>query len=188
MRVSKTRGKHLGENIADLGYEVSDIGDVEIVRPGYLADDSENPRYLGAMLASFANVDLALGDLLHDGKLPVILGGDHSIAIGTFSTLASHYRNQGTEIGLIWFDAHADINTPETSPSGNIHGMPLGAILGSGNHQLVNLNGYAPKLKPEFLAHIGARDVDAGERKQIRELGLRDNFFTMSDIDVRGMA
>jgi arginase len=188
MRVSKTRGKHLGENIADLGYEVSDIGDVEIVRPGYLAEDKENPKYLGAMLASFANIDLALGDLLRDGKLPVILGGDHSIAIGTFSTIASHYRSLGTEIGLIWFDAHADINTPETSPSGNIHGMPLGAILGSGNHQLVNLNGYAPKLKPEFLAHIGARDIDEGERKQIRELGLRDNFFTMSDIDVRGMA
>src|SRR2546421_10575391 len=75
MRVSKTRGKHLGENIADLGYEVSDIGDVEILRPGYLADDSESPKYLGAMLASFANVDLALGDLLRDGKLPVILGG-----------------------------------------------------------------------------------------------------------------
>src|SRR5205823_4110254 len=102
--------------------------------------------------------------------------------------ISSHYRNLGTEIGLIWFDAHADINTTETSPSGNIHGMPLGAILGSGNDQLVNLNGFAPKLKKEFLAHIGARDVDAGERSRIRDLGLRDNFFTMSDIDIRGIA
>src|SRR5438034_5895896 len=107
MRVSKTRGKHLGENIAELGYEVSDVGDVDVVRPGYVAEESENPKYLGEMLASMANIDLALGDLLRDGKLPVILGGDHSIAIGTFSTLASHYRDLGTEIGLIWFDAHA---------------------------------------------------------------------------------
>src|SRR5437870_4885962 len=78
MRVSKTRGRHLGENIAELGYEVSDVGDVEIVRPGYAADDSENPKYLGAMLASFSNIDAALSEILRDGKLPIILGGDHS--------------------------------------------------------------------------------------------------------------
>ncbi|MGE3468675.1 MAG: arginase, partial [Pyrinomonadaceae bacterium] len=93
-----------------------------------------------------------------------------------------------TEIGLIWFDAHADINTPDTSPSGNIHGMPLAAILGHGNDELVNLCGYSPKLDPKYFAHIGARDVDPGERTQIEKLGLRDHFFTMSDIDKRGMA
>ncbi|HEX3100467.1 MAG TPA: arginase family protein, partial [Pyrinomonadaceae bacterium] len=126
--------------------------------------------------------------MLESDEIPIILGGDHAIAIPTFSAIASHYRNKGAEVGLIWFDAHADINTPETSPSGNIHGMPLAAILGHGHPDLVNLCGFAPKLNSKYFAHIGARDVDIGERSQIEKLGLRDNFFTMSDIDKRGMA
>jgi arginase len=88
---------------------------------------------------------------------------------------------------MIWFDAHADINTHETSPTGNIHGMPLAAILGYGKEELVNIEGFAPKLKPQYCAHVGARDLDYGEQKRIHELGLRENFFTMSDIDRRGM-
>ncbi|MBA3351706.1 MAG: arginase, partial [Blastocatellia bacterium] len=101
--------------------------------------------------------------------------------------VASHYHDKGKDIGLIWFDAHADINTPETSSSGNIHGMPLAVLLGHGNEKLVDLEGFAPKLKPEYCAHVGARDLDAGEREIVHKLGLRDNFFTMSDIDKRGM-
>ncbi|MBA2735242.1 MAG: arginase, partial [Pyrinomonadaceae bacterium] len=96
-------------------------------------------------------------------------------------------HEQKTDVGLIWFDAHADINTHETSLSGNIHGMPLAAILGHGKAELVNVEGFAPKLKPQYCAHVGARDLDAGEQKRIHELGLRENFFTMSDIDRRGM-
>ena len=96
-------------------------------------------------------------------------------------------RDKSEEIGLIWFDAHADINTHETSPSGNLHGMPLAALLGYGEPSLVNLEDFAPKLNPKFCAHVGARDLDYGEQKRIRELGMRDNFFTMSDIDRRGM-
>jgi hypothetical protein len=88
-----------------------------------------------------------------------------------FRPIASHHRNNGGEIGLIWFDAHADINTPETSMSGNIHGMPLAAILGHGQQDLINLCGYAPKLNAKYLAHVGARDVDEGERMQIEKLG-----------------
>ncbi len=115
------------------------------------------------------------------------MGGDHSIAIGTFSAISSFFKAHGEEIGLIWFDAHADINTPETSSSGNIHGMPLAALLGYGEPSLVNLKGFAPKLESRFCAHVGARDLDAGEQRRIRELGMCDNFFTMSDIDRRGM-
>jgi arginase len=140
------------------------------------------------MLASSNNIYESVRSILRSGELPIILGGDHSIAIATFSAISSHYHEEGNEIGLIWFDAHADINTPETSMSGNIHGMPLASILGHGHADLVNLGGYAPKLNSKYLAHIGARDVDDGERRQIESLGLRKNFFTMSEIDRRGMA
>ncbi len=119
---------------------------------------------------------------------PIILGGDHSIAIGTFSAISKFYHSKGQSIGLIWFDAHADMNTPETTPSGNLHGMPLAVLLGFGEQTLTELGGFAPKLNPKFLAHIGARDVDPGERELIHKLGLRDQFFTMSDIDKHGMS
>lgn len=187
LRLSRMRGRYLVEHIAELGYEVIDHGDAEIVRPNRIAPADENPKYLAEMVASSVNMARSLKEILRDEQIPVILGGDHSIAVGTFSAIASYFHEQKSEIGLIWFDAHADINTDETSPSGNIHGMPLAAILGYGNEQLVNLEGYAPKLKPEYCAHVGARDLDAGERRRIHELGLRDNFFTMSDIDRRGM-
>ena len=187
MRLTRFRGHSLAQHIRAIGYEVTDHGDVPIIQP----DDSEdagNPKHLKEMLASSEYIIEALTNVLNNDEIPIILGGDHAIAIPTFSAIASHYKQQGTEIGLIWFDAHADINTPETSPSGNIHGMPLAAILGHGNAELVNLCGYAPKLDPKYFAHVGARDVDPGERSQIEKLGLRDNFFTMSDIDKRGMA
>ncbi len=187
LRLSNIRGSLLTEHIKDLGYEVKDYGDVEIVKPNYVAEDAENPKYLKEMLASCQNMATTIKQILEDGAVPVILGGDHSIAIGTFSAISSFYRSRSEEIGLIWFDAHADINTHETSPSGNIHGMPLAALLGFGESSLVNLEGFSPKINPKFCAHIGARDLDAGEQRRIRELGMRDNFFTMSDIDRRGM-
>lgn len=187
MRLSMIRDKLLIEHIADLGYEVRDVGNVEIVKPQRTADKSENPKYLHEMIASCKNMSDSLKDILASGEMPVILGGDHSIAIGTFSAISSFYKEQNTEIGLIWFDAHADINTHETSPSGNIHGMPLAVLLGFGNEELVNLEGFTPKLKPEYFAHVGARDLDDGEKRRIHELGMRENFFTMSDIDKRGM-
>lgn len=186
MRLSKIRGRHLADHIRNLGYEVTDHGDAAIVQPDD-AGASGNPKYLAEMVASSENIIQALGEMLANNELPIILGGDHAIAIATFSALASHYRSSGKDLGLIWFDAHADINTPETSPSGNIHGMPLAAILGHGHNDLVGLAGFSPKLKPEYLAHVGARDIDDGERSQIERLGLRSNFFTMSDIDSRGM-
>ncbi len=187
LRLSHIRGKFLTEHIEELGYEVKDYGDVEIVKPNYIAKKEENPKYLKEMLASCKNMAGSIKKILKDGAFPVILGGDHSIALGTFSAISSFYKDKDEEIGLIWFDAHADINTHETSPSGNIHGMPLAAIFGYGEPSLVNLEGFAPKLNPKFCAHVGGRDLDLGEQKRIRDLGMRDNFFTMSDIDRRGM-
>jgi arginase len=185
MRLSWIRGKTLAEHIASLGYEVTDRGDVSVSAPDH--NVTANPKNLAEMLAASTNIIAALTEVLDDGYLPIILGGDHSIAIPTFSAISGHYRREGSEIGLIWFDAHADINTPETSPSGNIHGMPLAALLGRGHPELTGLCGFTPKLDKRHIAHIGARDVDIGERSHISDLGLRDQFFTMSDIDRRGM-
>lgn len=187
MRLSKIRGRHLTDHIRELGYDVNDHGDSKIVLPQSDEND-DNPKHLAEMLASSENIIGDLRNILENGEFPIILGGDHAIAIPTFSAIAEHYRQKDEELGLIWFDAHADINTPETSPSGNIHGMPLATILGHGHPDLVNLCDFAPKLNSKYFAHIGARDLDEGERSQVHKLGLRDNFFTMSDIDKRGMA
>ena len=188
MRMSRMRGDGvLADHVRSLGYAVTDYGNADIVRSQDAAAQSANPKYLPEMTASCTNIAAEVKRVLSDDAIPIVLGGDHSIAIGSFSGVASHYHDKGKDIGLIWFDAHADINTPETSSSGNIHGMPLAVLLGHGNDKLVNLEGFAPKLKPEYCAHVGARDLDAGEREIVHKLGLRDNFFTMSDIDKRGM-
>jgi len=187
MRVSRLRGKFLAENLSELGYKVTDHGDVPVVNLHRSALAGENPKYLDEMLVSIQAVNSHLRPILESGEMPVVLGGDHSIAISTFSTMAAFHRDKDEELGLIWFDAHADINTPETSPSANIHGMPLAALLGAGHPSLTNLFGFSPKLNPKYFAHIGARDVDSGERAVIHEMGLKDNFLTMCDIDRRGM-
>ena len=187
IRLSRTHGSPLTDNIQSLGYQVTDYGDSTIIKPGATSDHNSNPKYLDEIASSCANIASDIKLILADGAIPIILGGDHSIAIGSVAGIASHFREQGKEIGLIWFDAHADINTPETSSSGNIHGMPLATILGRGDERLVNLEGFAPKIKIEHCAHVGARDLDEGERRLIHEVGLRDNIFTMSDIDKRGM-
>jgi len=187
LRLAEIRGKSLIEHIRELGYEVQDYGDVECHKPEYLAQVCENPKYLNEIVAASENMAQGVKQILQDKAIPVILGGDHSIAIGTFSGISSVFHAKEQEVGLIWFDAHADINTPETSLSGNIHGMPLAVILGDGEKKLVNLEGFKPKLNPKYCAHVGARDLDAAEKEQIRKLGMRRNFFTMSDIDKRGM-
>ena len=122
---------------------------------------------------------------LEAGKIPLALGGDHSIAAGTVSGVAEFYRRKKQRVGLLWIDAHSDINTPETSPSGNVHGMPLGAIMGLFHSPLSDLYGFSPKVRPENCALVGIRDVDEHERENIRRSGV--HVFTMRDIDERGM-
>lgn len=187
IRLAQFRGKRIAGHIRDLGYEVTDYGEVEIDAPDYDSGEVQKPKYFREIHASSVRMTRKIKEILDEGHIPVIIGGDHSIAAGTFSGVASHFREKGEEIGLIWFDAHADMNTPETSPSGNTHGMPLSTILGFGAKEMVELGGFSPKLQPKHLAHIGARDLDDGEREMIHTLGLRDHFFTMSDIDRRGM-
>jgi arginase len=187
IRLAEFRGAKLIDHIKNLGYDVEDYGNVDIIHPNYQAKPGDNPKYLPEIIQSCQNMVTDVKKILAKGELPVILGGDHSIATGTFSGVSSHFHENNEDIGLIWFDAHADMNTPKTSPSGNTHGMPLATLLGDGNSTLVNLEGFQPKINPKYLAHIGARDLDIGEKKYIYNSGLRDNFFTMNDIDEQGM-
>jgi len=187
MRLASLRGRRLIDLIRELGYDVIDKGNVAIAKPDDIAAAGENPKYLTEIIESCENIAAKVSRALDDGAIPVILGGDHSIAIGSVSGIATHFRESDEPFGLIWFDAHADINTPATSQSGNVHGMPLAALLGQGSDELVNLGGFSPKLDSRYFAHVGARDLDEGEKASIHSMGLRDHFFTMSDIDKRGM-
>ena len=123
---------------------------------------------------------------LTEGMTPVILGGDHSVAAGSVAGVAEFYRKQNQKIGLIWIDAHADINTPESSPSGNVHGMPFAALVGLEPEPLANILGFAPKVQPENAVLIGVRDIDPAEKENIRRAGISE-VYTMRDIDERGM-
>jgi arginase len=175
----------LNQRVAQLGYEVRDLGDMRIVRPQEPPPDVR-AKYLAEISAACEELAAEVQRIMSAGELPVILGGDHSIAIGSVAGVAATFRERQQPLGLIWFDAHADMNTPETSQSGNIHGMPLAALLGYGPPQLTEVAGFAPKLEPRYCAHVGGRDIDPPERELIKRLGMR--FFTMREIDERGMS
>ncbi len=180
------RVARLTDRIAQLGYQVEDRGDLHVERPRAPAQPNDKLKYLPEISKACEQVAANVQSILQAGELPIILGGDHSIAIGSISGVAAHCRERDQTLGLIWFDAHADMNVPETTPSGNIHGMPLSALLGYGAPALTHIAGFAPKLDPRFCAHVGARDIDRGERELIRKLGMR--FFTMREVDERGMS
>ncbi|HKP82804.1 MAG TPA: arginase [Pyrinomonadaceae bacterium] len=180
------RVARLNQRIARLGYTVHDLGDMRLERPQTFPEADDKLKYVREISSACEQLAKEVEAILEANQLPLILGGDHSIAIGSFAGVASHYKKQDHTVGLLWFDAHADINTPESTPSGNIHGMPLAALLGYGAPELTNVAGFAPKLDPQLCVHVGARDIDAGEREMIRKLGIR--FFTMRDIDERGMS
>lgn len=180
------RVARLTRRIAQLGYEVQDFGDLHVEEAQDAPGGSDKLKYLREITAACENLAQEAEAVLTSGGLPLVLGGDHSIAIGSISGFASYCRKRGEAPGLIWFDAHADMNTPETSPSGNIHGMPLAVLLGDGAPELTNIAGFAPKLDPALCVHVGARDVDRGERELVNQLGIR--FMTMREIDERGMS
>lgn len=172
--------------IESLGHQVVEnyaIGAAsqEMVDPG-------NPH--ARFLPEIARVCSELADrvelALEHGWFPVVLGGDHSVAIGTISGIARYYRKRGQRIGVLWADAHTDSNTPETSPSGNIHGMPLAVLLGYGPPELVSIAGDEPALRIGDVCVLGARDIDMTERAVVQKMGLR--VYTMSELDERGTA
>ena len=180
------RVAQLKRRISQLGYEVRDLGDLHVEEAQSTPEPGTKLKYLAEIRAACEDLAERVERVLQAGELPLTLGGDHSIAIGSISGFASHCRKKNTNPGLIWFDAHADMNTPETTPSGNIHGMPLAVLLGYGAPELTNIAGFAPKLDPALCVHVGARDIDRDERELVGKLGLR--FMTMREIDERGMS
>ncbi|MCR9040101.1 arginase [Bacillus sp. L381] len=179
MGPSAIRYAHLIERLSDMGYAVEDLGDIPVNREKLKKD--EELKNLNSVLSGNEQLAQKVDSVIKSERFPLVLGGDHSIAIGTLTGTAKHYK----QLGVIWYDAHGDLNTLETSPSGNIHGMPLAVSLGVGHDTLVNMGGYAPKIKPENVVIIGARSLDEGEREYIKETGMK--VYTMHEIDRLGM-
>jgi arginase len=182
MGPSAIRYAGVEERLTGLGYTCVDWGNVETAVLEATAVQDESARYLPEIKAACTHVARLVEVALHDDQLPLVLGGDHSIALGTLGGLA---RAHGTTGGVLWIDAHADLNTPTTSPSGNVHGMPLAAALGMAG-ELFESNGWTiPAVTPDRVALVGVRSLDDGERRRIRDLGVR--IYTMSDVDRIGI-
>jgi arginase len=185
MGPSAVRVAGLESKLESLGHEVEDAGNISVVLAEQKKSGDPNAKYLKEITATCTKAAEMVIKALEQGKVPLMLGGDHSIAVGTMSGVAEFYKRQKQHVGLIWIDAHSDINTPDTSPSGNVHGMPLGAIMGLGPTELANIFDWSPKVRPENCVLVGIRDVDLAEKENIRRAGIE--VFTMRDIDERGM-
>ncbi|PWU09689.1 MAG: arginase [Terriglobia bacterium] len=185
MGPSAVRVANLAGRIGALGYSVEDLGNVAVVQPETAPEGNSQAKYLPEIAVTCHRLAEAVDQILARGHLPLALGGDHSVAIGTASGVSRHYRARNQNVGIIWLDAHADMNTPESSPSGNVHGMPLACIVGLGPPELTHLLGYAPKVEARNAVIVGLRDVDQLEKPHVRQSGVRA--FTMRDIDERGL-
>jgi arginase len=181
MGPSAIRYAGIVDRLERIGYEVHDWGDIQIGRPKLVTDPKTGLRNLEAVVNANKRLAEKVDEIMENGHFPLVLGGDHSIAIGTLAGVSKYYDR----LGVIWYDAHGDLNTVETSPSGNIHGMPLAASLGLGAKELVEIGGYSPKIKSENIVIIGARSLDPGEKQLIKEKGIK--VYTMHEIDKLGM-
>ncbi len=184
MGPSAIRIAGLEEKLQELGYDVIDHGDVLITHRANQKIANPKLKYLDEIIKASQTLGEGVEQVLERGNFPLCLGGDHSMALGTIAGVASHCRKHNKSFGIIWIDAHSDMNTEETTPSGNIHGMPLSASLGIGNPDLANIMGFTPKVKPENCALVGIRSIDALERENIKKVGLP--VYTMHEIDKHG--
>ena len=185
MGPSALRLAGLHDKIAGLGYQIEDLGNVAVEQPESVPSGPTEARYLPQIAQTCTRLAEMVERAAGTGKVPIVLGGDHSIAAGTVSGMARYFQKQQRDMGLIWIDAHADMNTPSSSPSGNVHGMPLSCLLGNGPRELTHIFGYAPKVKPAHVALIGLRSIDEMERLNVRGTGV--HAFTMREIDERGL-
>jgi arginase len=185
MGPSAIRIAGMGARLTELGHKVVDEGDIVIKNIEELKVGNERARYLPEIARAATALARKVERIMGLKHFPLVLGGDHSIAVGTVSGIAAFAHGQGMKLGLLWIDAHGDINTPESSPSGNIHGMPLAALLGFGAPELTSVGGPTPKVDPGNVALVGIRSLDAGEKKRLKETGVQVH--TMSDIDRHGV-
>ncbi len=186
MGPSALRIAGMRDQLRAMGYQVGVEEDIAVPAMETRSEASVNAHFKEEILAVCTRLSECVDQTLDNGAVPLVIGGDHSIAMGTIAGVTRHYARREQTIGLLWFDAHGDMNTPETSPSGNIHGMPLAHVLGHGLPELVNLAGFNPMVKPENVALVGIRDIDDGERAVIRRSGI--HAYTMREIDEKGMA
>ena len=185
MGPSALRVARLGEQVRALGYEVEDGGDVPVRNPEEQPHGDARLKFKDPIREMSEAVAERVAGAVTDGCLPLILGGDHSVAIGSTAGLARALKARGESFGIIWFDAHADMNVPESTPSGNIHGMALAVALGLGDASLTGVAGFAPKVAAKNAVLVGTRSIDELERSVVRKSGI--HVFTMRDIDERGM-
>jgi arginase len=185
MGPSALRVANLNGRLAALGYPVEDLGNVPVEQAEASPAGHPRAKYLPQIAATCHRLGTLVEQTLSRASLPVVLGGDHSVAVGTVGGVSRYYRERGENVGLIWLDAHADMNTPESSPSGNVHGMPLACIVGMGPAELTDLFGFKPMVRPGNAVIVGLRDVDQVEKPHVRDSGVRA--FTMRDIDERGL-
>jgi arginase len=186
MGPSAVRVAGLEARLEALGHQVDDGGNVTVAIAEQKKVGDQHAKYLKEITATCTKAAELVLKSLDQGYTPLVLGGDHSLAAGTVSGAAEFYRRKDQHIGIIWIDAHSDINTPDTSPSGNVHGMPLAALLGLGPPELANIYGFSPKVRPENTVIIGVRDIDQTEKDNIKRAGVTE-VYTMRDIDERGM-
>lgn len=185
MGPSALRVAGLNQKLAELGYLAEDLGNVVVDQPESLPTGPAHARYLPQIAHTCARLSEMVERAADKGQVPLVLGGDHSAAVGTVAGMSRHLRKKGHKLGLLWIDAHADMNTPDSSPSGNVHGMPLACIIGLGPAELTGIAGHVPMVDPENVAIVGLRSVDDIERFNVRGAGVHP--FTMRDIDERGM-
>src|SRR5678815_3859498 len=167
MGPSALRYADLNDKLQGLGYDIQDLGDLDVIIPETRHFGDPNAKYLKEIADACAHLANLVLEIRQQGRTPLVLGGDHSIAVGTISGVAESFRREGKKIGLMWFDAHADFNTPEISPSGNVHGMPMASIMGYGAPELTGIFGFSPKILPENAVQIGIREVDPEEREPV---------------------
>ncbi len=185
MGPSALRIAGLQTKLESLGYKVDDYGDIKIEIMERQKIKNPKLKYLDEIIKTSKLLADKVVKVLEKGDFPLCIGGDHSMALGTISGIASYCKKRNYKLGVIWIDAHSDMNTDETSPSGNIHGMPLASLLGLGCDELVNILEFSPKLDPENCALIGIRSIDEAEKVNIKKLGIP--IYTMNDIDKLGI-
>jgi len=176
----------LGERIAALGCPVLDKGDLAVPIPETRHVGDPRRKYIGDIATVCTALFAEAQASLVQGALPLVLGGDHSLAAGSVASTAAHLRASGQRLGLIWVDAHGDMNTPQTTLSGNVHGMPLAALLGGTPDALATIGGFAPKVRPPNTVLLGIRNLDEREKAAVRSAGV--HVFTMKDVDRQGIA